>query len=439
MSENWRQAASAAMDRYACGDDAAFSELYDLLAPRLTAFLARRTRDDALASDLVQQTFLQMHASRRHFTEGADVMPWAFAIARRLMIDVFRKSGREIVADDDWNDDRESAAPDPPPDRIVARRRLAVRISQELQRVPELQRAAFELVKRDGLSIAEAAEVLGTTHARPSATSCAKSSKARGERGRRRPRIEEVPVNSIDPASASLALKARVMAAAAATPSPTRRQGRRVTRLVLGASIAAGLACFELVGGVAHAPDRPLLYTVRLADGWALASAGLTWLLARFGTPFVRSPVMLQSACAVAPFALLTWMARFHGAYLDPPGASAWSCLAASLLCAAIPLAGFVWARRGSEARHPATLGAAIGAASGAWAGLLGLLRCPDTGRMHALLGHALPLAVATVVGALAGARLLGIAGYRRRGRRSPRIRAPRDAPSAASTTMGRM
>lgn len=163
MGDHWREAASAAMDRYACGDDAAFSELYDLLAPRLTAFLARRTRDDALATDLVQQTFLQMHASRRHFSEGADVMPWAFAIARRLLIDVVRKSGREIVGDDGGSEERESVAPDLPPDRIVAQRRLAARVVEALQRVPEAQRAAFELVKRDGLSLAEAAEVLGTT------------------------------------------------------------------------------------------------------------------------------------------------------------------------------------------------------------------------------------------------------------------------------------
>jgi RNA polymerase sigma-70 factor (ECF subfamily) len=163
MGDNWREAASAAMDRYACGDDSAFSELYDLLAPRLTAFLARRARDEALASDLVQQTFLQMHASRRHFTEGADVMPWAFAIARRLLIDVVRKSGREIAGIDGGSEERESVAPDLPPDRIVAQRRLAVRVGKELERVPEAQRAAFELVKRDGLSLAEAAEVLGTT------------------------------------------------------------------------------------------------------------------------------------------------------------------------------------------------------------------------------------------------------------------------------------
>jgi RNA polymerase sigma-70 factor, ECF subfamily len=163
MITDWREAASAAMDRYACGDDAAFSELYDLLAPRLASFLGRRTRDDALAGDLLQQTFLQMHCARRHFAEGADVMPWAFAIARRLLIDNFRKGGREVAIDDPCADDRESVDPEPSPEQLVARRRLALRLGQELERVPEIHRAAFELVKRDGLSIAEAAAVLGTT------------------------------------------------------------------------------------------------------------------------------------------------------------------------------------------------------------------------------------------------------------------------------------
>ncbi len=90
---DWKQKANVAMDRYACGDDAAFDELYDLLAPRLNVFLCRRVRDEALAEDLVQQTFLQMHAARRHFSQGAEVMPWAFAIARRLLIDSVRRVG----------------------------------------------------------------------------------------------------------------------------------------------------------------------------------------------------------------------------------------------------------------------------------------------------------------------------------------------------------
>lgn len=160
----WKEAASAAMDRYACGDDAAFSELYDLLAPRLSSFVMRRTRDAGKTEDLVQQTFLQMHCARRHFAPGAAVTPWAFAIARRILIDTFRKKGRDpLRVEEEAEDTRESVAPGASPDEITARRRLGRRMSEELARISETDRTAFELVKCDGLSMAEAAEVLGTT------------------------------------------------------------------------------------------------------------------------------------------------------------------------------------------------------------------------------------------------------------------------------------
>ena len=152
------------MDRYACGDDAAFSELYDLLAPRLTSFAMRRTRDEGATEDLVQQTFLQMHCARRHFAPGAAVAPWAFAIARRLLIDAFRRKGRGPVwVDEDCDETRESIASGSSPAEATARRRLAQRMKEALARVSENDRTAFELVKFDGLSTAEAAEVLGTT------------------------------------------------------------------------------------------------------------------------------------------------------------------------------------------------------------------------------------------------------------------------------------
>ena len=49
------------------------------------------------------------------------------------------------------------------PDRVAANNRLARRLEQELARVPRTNREAFELVHREGLTAAEAAEALGTT------------------------------------------------------------------------------------------------------------------------------------------------------------------------------------------------------------------------------------------------------------------------------------
>jgi RNA polymerase sigma-70 factor (ECF subfamily) len=154
-------ASDAAMARYAAGDEAAFAEVYDALAPRLYAFLTRQTRDRARAEDLVQQTFLQMHRARGRFIEGAEVTPWAFAIARRLFIDGLRRRKYEKVGDE--AEGMELASDGPTADELVEAQELATKMRAEIARLPETQRVAFELVKQEGLSLAEAAQVLGTT------------------------------------------------------------------------------------------------------------------------------------------------------------------------------------------------------------------------------------------------------------------------------------
>src|SRR5215475_3029690 len=90
-----RDRANAAMERYARGEDQAFSELYDSLAPRLRRYLHRASRDPGWADDLLQQTMLQIHRARGRFIAGAEVFPWAFAIARRLLIDDARRRKHE--------------------------------------------------------------------------------------------------------------------------------------------------------------------------------------------------------------------------------------------------------------------------------------------------------------------------------------------------------
>lgn len=157
-------ALDSAMDRYARGEDAAFGEVYDRLAPRLFGFLLRYTRDHARAEDVVQQTMLQMHRNRGRFLPGAEVVPWAFAIARRLLIDMHRRGGRELLAPSD----EESAtqllvALDAPADQVAIAKEVAARLAEELSKLPENQRVAFVLIKQDGLSVAEAAQALGTT------------------------------------------------------------------------------------------------------------------------------------------------------------------------------------------------------------------------------------------------------------------------------------
>ncbi|HEY0712395.1 MAG TPA: RNA polymerase sigma factor [Polyangia bacterium] len=149
------------MDRYADGDDKAFGELYDLLAPRLMSYLLRQTRDRARAEDLVQQTMMQLHRQRGRFIRGSEVKPWAFAIARRYLIDSIRVDRRQKATLDGLA--AQDAPPSPSIDEVVSSMQLADRVVDELGRLPEKQRVVLELIKQDGLSLREAAQVLGTT------------------------------------------------------------------------------------------------------------------------------------------------------------------------------------------------------------------------------------------------------------------------------------
>ena len=160
--------ADAAMERYSEGDDAAFADVYDAIAPRLLGFLRKSARDDAIADDLLQQTLLHIHRERGTFLRGARVMPWAYAIARRLMIDGARRRRleqrvfAEVPDDEDWMT-FESAAGGGGIDELVHARRLEERVRQRLESLPENQRTTYRLLHQEGMSLKGAADVLGTS------------------------------------------------------------------------------------------------------------------------------------------------------------------------------------------------------------------------------------------------------------------------------------
>lgn len=154
----------AAMDRYACGDRAAFVDVYDAVAPRVLAYLRRQTRAPELAEDLLQQTLLQMHRGASQFVPGSAVLPWAFAIARRLLIDERRREKRNVLSTaSSVATEAIAGGPHLVPEGFAVAKELAGLLQNVLDRLPASQREAFELMRLDGLSHAEAAKVLGIT------------------------------------------------------------------------------------------------------------------------------------------------------------------------------------------------------------------------------------------------------------------------------------
>jgi RNA polymerase sigma-70 factor (ECF subfamily) len=156
--------ADEAMERYSHGDSDAFESVYDAVAPRLAEYLRRRVRDTAQLEDIIQQTFLQIHQARGTFIAGAPVLPWAFAIARRLMFDSARCAQREVPHDVDV--DRHTPCfiePTPSAEELAMAREAAGQLRVALAALSGPQRDAFDLMKGEGLSLVQTAAILGTT------------------------------------------------------------------------------------------------------------------------------------------------------------------------------------------------------------------------------------------------------------------------------------
>ena len=155
------------MRRYADGDDEAFLALYQGLAPRLKIFLRRLCGQVELAEDLTQETMLRIHRARGSFARHAAVVPWALAIARNCHIDHLRAVRARIKVAHPTEGETAMVEPvagleSSAEERQIARQ-TAERIERELDRMTIARREAFVLLRYEGLSVSEAAQVLGAT------------------------------------------------------------------------------------------------------------------------------------------------------------------------------------------------------------------------------------------------------------------------------------
>ena len=83
------------MARYQQADPEAPAALIGALSPALLRFF--RTQDltnREQADDLLQETWLRIHRVRHTYRPGQPVLPWVYAIARRVRVDGYRRTRR---------------------------------------------------------------------------------------------------------------------------------------------------------------------------------------------------------------------------------------------------------------------------------------------------------------------------------------------------------
>jgi RNA polymerase sigma-70 factor (ECF subfamily) len=143
---------------YQQGQLDAFDAVYAALAGRIRGYLYTMCRDASLADDLLQDTFMQLHRSRRTYEPGRPVTPWVFAIARHVFLMHRRRTGRRLRFEDALL--AETLRGDRPHDDVSA---LIDEdeVRRALRHVPADQREAVLMHHVEGHSFAEIAARLG--------------------------------------------------------------------------------------------------------------------------------------------------------------------------------------------------------------------------------------------------------------------------------------
>src|SRR5271168_318478 len=134
------------MARYQAGDFAAATALVECIGPQLHRFFMAQSASRSDADDLLQETWLRIHRVRRTYRPGEPVLPWFYAIARRVRIDHYRKASRTTARESRLEEESQVAA------AVPREEAPADELETLLAPLPESQREVIRMMKVAGMS-----------------------------------------------------------------------------------------------------------------------------------------------------------------------------------------------------------------------------------------------------------------------------------------------
>lgn len=143
------------------GDEGAFEILYHRYEVPLLSFFYKRVGNWETAQDLVQETFIKVHAHLGTLRDRKKFSSWMFSIARQLIATHIRENRRSIETDP-VDEIFETYMIEPehrsPVESIIAEEQLEI-VRTLARRLPESERSAFDL-RLDNMTLEEIAETL---------------------------------------------------------------------------------------------------------------------------------------------------------------------------------------------------------------------------------------------------------------------------------------
>jgi RNA polymerase sigma-70 factor (ECF subfamily) len=122
----------------------------------LLRFFSSQVATRQQAEDLLQQTWLRIHRVRHTYRPGQPVLPWIYAIARRVRVDGYRRT-RRITLHEIGMD----SLPEPPMRADI--RNPAPVFDTLVAALPGAQREVVTMLKVGGLTLEEVARATSST------------------------------------------------------------------------------------------------------------------------------------------------------------------------------------------------------------------------------------------------------------------------------------
>ena len=142
----------------------AFEQVYYRWNKQVYAFMLKTTRSVLDAEDITQEVFVRLWNMHEHIDPSKNLQSLIFTIARRIAVDMYRRSGKMPVASSENQSDNDDNSMAKSPQELLEERETELLLDVAIESMPEKQRKVFCLYYRDNLSPQEISLRSGLTY-----------------------------------------------------------------------------------------------------------------------------------------------------------------------------------------------------------------------------------------------------------------------------------
>ena len=139
-----------------------FWDIHDQYYSRVRGFILGLVKNEAVADDLVQETFIRIQKSLDDLRDPAKMTSWVFRIAHNLCQDHFRRS-REVPIDEEAISESNNHLGEKDLQKEIEQQEMGACVQDKVKMLPESLRSVVLLFDTMDLSQREVAEILGIT------------------------------------------------------------------------------------------------------------------------------------------------------------------------------------------------------------------------------------------------------------------------------------